>query len=142
VQTFCVLFSLVVSFQDSAAIASLRNDEAVLKTIRSHLENLKAENRPNARVDIAMKISDEVRLHPDVRLGAGLVSDVTALLTHESDAVRYWIAMALGQMGAQAQASIPALEQALRERPGKTGVKTSATAIRIALKRIHEAVKA
>jgi hypothetical protein len=136
--TFALLFVLAMA---SPAPEGPRDEEVVVKQIRSLVETLRKETGSFARYEISREIANEVGMHPDARFGAGLVAEVTDLLTHESDAVRYWIALALGQMRAQAKDSIPALERALLERPGKRGVKTSAVAIRVALQRIRDAMK-
>jgi HEAT repeat protein len=70
-------------------------------------------------------------------VGRKVVDDIAGFLLDSDDVVRYWAAAALGFLGAQAESAIPALERALREREGKKGSKSSASAIRLALERIR-----
>jgi HEAT repeat protein len=73
-------------------------------------------------------------------LGCGqctqIVSELVPFLRDDNDAVRYWVAMAIGNLGHCATNAVPALIQALGEKESSSDSKNSASAIRLALKRI------
>jgi hypothetical protein len=48
-------------------------------------------------------------------IDAGIIDQIANLLGDDDDAVRAWAAAALGDIGAPAKRTIPALERALRE---------------------------
>ncbi len=111
-------------------------DAEIVAELRSMIAALRIEEEPNKRAERAELLTKMVRDHREVSFGSSVVVDLAEVLRDESDRVRYWVALALSQMGPQARDALPALERALQERPGKRGVKTSATAIRIAIEKI------
>ncbi|WP_425601530.1 hypothetical protein [Dyella humicola] len=58
----------------------------------------------------------------------------------QDDAIRGWIAGALGQLGPRAKRAVPALVKALEDRPCENAPAVSASAIRLAIRRIGEPV--
>ena len=62
-----------------------------------------------------------------------LVDDLISLLDSPDDSVRYWIAIALGNLGPAAKAAVPKLEEMLPKADCISGTVTSASGIRYAL---------
>lgn len=86
---------------------------------------------------MAIKVAASVR-ESVADLDSKIAGELAQVLGDPQDDVRYWIAMALSYMGPKAVSAIPALEKALKERRGRDQGKTSASAIRLALKKIRE----
>jgi hypothetical protein len=61
------------------------------------------------------------------------VTDITSLLDSLDDSVRYWVAVALGNLGPAAKAAVPKLEEMLPKADCINGAITSASGIRYAL---------
>ena len=96
------------------------------------LTDRKAADRGHIAEDIA-KLASSTSGRTGVQAN---VPELIPFLKDEDDVVRYWIAMALGHIGAPAKDAVPALVVALGERVGDMGSKTSASGIRFALDRI------
>lgn len=64
------------------------------------------------------------------------VNGLVSLLDTSDDAVRFWVATAIGNLGPRAKAAIPALKKILPEADCLNGALTSAVAIRQALRRL------
>lgn len=64
------------------------------------------------------------------------VPELIPFLKDEDDVVRYWVAIALGHIGAPAKDAVPALIVALGERVDTVTSKSSESGIRFALDRI------
>ena len=105
--------------------------------VRQAIEALSHETEPIERADLARKLAALVR-ELAVDVDSSVAGELAHFLADPQDDVRYWVAMALGYMGPKAESAIPALERALEERKGRDQGKTSAAAIRIALKKIRE----
>lgn len=68
------------------------------------------------------------------------IDAMAGLMRDPNDSIRLAIAGALGQLGPRAKRAMPALVQALRERPCENAPATSAAVIRMAIQRIGEVV--
>jgi HEAT repeat protein len=107
------------------------------------IEQIKAERSTTVRTDVARRLcallQHQARSDLDA-LEARPVDDIAGLLGDRDDSVRYWAAMALGQIGPSANRAVPALERALKEIEPVPGVvvpaKSSESGIRFALRRI------
>lgn len=64
------------------------------------------------------------------------IDALARLMRDSDDSIRLWIADALGQLGPSASRAMPALVQALKERPCANAPATSAGAIRVAIQRM------
>lgn len=65
-----------------------------------------------------------------------IVEDLVSLLAIPNDAIRFWVAAALGHLGPRARKAIPALEALLPDVDCLMGSVTSASSIRIALEQM------
>ncbi|GAB2801458.1 hypothetical protein GCM10027021_26250 [Dyella kyungheensis] len=68
------------------------------------------------------------------------IDAMAGLMRDPNDSIRLAIAGALGQLGPRAKRAMPALVQALRERPCENAPATSAAVIRMAIQRIGQVV--
>jgi len=87
------------------------------------------------KIERAQELSRWVARHSS-DVSATDVDTLANLLSDEEDAVRLWIAGALGQLGDKAKSAAPQLQRAIQERPCANTPATSASAIRLALSRI------
>jgi HEAT repeat protein len=112
-----------------------------MSLIDGAIRALKEPGDRKRRVTQAETLSALVQRCPAAASGAGTVQELASLLGDPEDAVRFWVAGALGFIGPKAAAAIPALEKALDERKGAMGSLTSVEAIRVALERIRRSPK-
>jgi HEAT repeat protein len=104
--------------------------------VKMLIDRIKTEKISKDRIDHAERVADLVAKMAHERVEEQLVQNLVECLSDKEDAVRYWIAVALGHLGPQARAAIPALEDALKQVEGVHGSKTSASGIRLAIGRI------
>jgi HEAT repeat protein len=105
--------------------------------MRREIDDINRESSSIVRTEYAKKLSEFIKngtrgdiiTDRDIDILAGLMQD-------RDDSVRYWIAISLGFIGERAQRSVPALARALRDRACDHSSKTSASAIRLAFKRM------
>jgi len=96
-------------------------------------------NREGSSIDRtkhAQELSDLIKNDARDRIKDSDIDLLAGMMQDKDDSVRYWIATSLGFLGARAQRSAPALERALRDRACDHSSKTSASAIRLAFRRI------
>jgi hypothetical protein len=101
------------------------------------VEKIKNESSAKERGEEVERLASLVEKRAREAVPESVVADLTSLMSHRDDHVRYWTAMALGYLGPQAASSIPALENALKEVDNVHTSKTSASGIRVALARIR-----
>ncbi|MGH6751127.1 MAG: HEAT repeat domain-containing protein [Bradyrhizobium sp.] len=86
--------------------------------IEAKIEKIRAEPDPMARYQLASELPGLAKhastSDPD-RIDDGTIADIAQLLHSNDDAVRYWAALALGQLGPRATVAVPELETALEE---------------------------
>ncbi len=104
----------------------------------SSVERLKDETRAD-RVETAEAIAVEVRRLNRNEGTAGLARELWPFLRDDNDAVRYWIAHALSELGPDASEAVPHLLTALADRAEVYVSKDSSAGIVIALDRIEPA---
>lgn len=121
----------------AVAAAERVND---IESIVAQINGVKSES---TRAELARKLANSVRTTTDQDQIANVqTDDIASLLRDRNDAVRYWAALTLGQLGARATTEVPALETALREaeardKPSIVGPELSSVdAIRAALAKI------
>jgi HEAT repeat protein len=118
--------------ESSSAGGQTSEWDAVLTLV----ERIKAEPAVTPRTEKAQELAHVVKEREAKTAPKEVIQALAGLMADRDDSVRYWVAMALGYMGPQADDAIPALEKALREIEGSPASKTSESAIRLALKRI------
>lgn len=121
-------------------------DEAVVawaSEIEAKVERIKAEADPMARYQLASELPSLARqASQSNQITDKIVDNISSLLNAEDDAVRFWAALALGQLGPRATIAVPELERALKEAEARDRLSivgptlSSADGIRAALKRI------
>jgi HEAT repeat protein len=124
--------------------AAEKSDDAMAK-IEAMIEKIRAEHSPLVRVNVAEQLAVFLQ-HQDRSclntLDAKVIDDIASLLSDKDDAVRYWAALALGNIGAPAIRVVPSLEKALKDvepAPGSGVIGpdlSSASAIQGALQKI------
>jgi hypothetical protein len=128
---FCIVWGIFICFP-------AMGDDA---TSRIAIEVTKIRSEPGgmARTEVSRLLSEQIRLKElaasdsDIDLLADMLSD-------KDDSVRYWIAMALGNIGPRAQKAVPSLEKAYSQLECVHADKSSESAIRIALTKIGATV--
>ena len=125
----CVFWSTL-----SAASHDARGEQ--LDPMRREIDDINRESSSIVRTEYAKKLSEFIKNDTrgdiedrDIDILAGMMQD-------KDDSVRYWIAISLGFIGERAQRSVPSLTRALRDRACDHSSKTSASAIRLAFKRM------
>jgi hypothetical protein len=131
----CVLVTAEVRAADGAT--------ELTSKIELMIDHIKAERSSTVRTEVVQRLSAMLQ-HQDYSdvdiLEARPIDDIAGLLSDRDDSVRYWAAMALGQIGPPAGRAVPALERALREVEASTSAivaaKTSESGIRFAVRTI------
>jgi len=126
-----VALAFALAFQVFAAVAVQSATGAPVESI-AQLADRKAADRGHIAGEIARCASSTsgraVLLEH--------IPDLIPFLKDEEDVVRYWVAIALGHIGAPAIDAVPALIVALDERVDTEATKSSESGIRFALDRI------
>ena len=102
----------------------------------SHAAEMNREGSSIDRTKHAQELSDLIKNDARDRIKDSDIDLLAGMMQDKDDSVRYWIATSLGFIGARTQRSAPALERALRDRACDHSSKTSASAIRLAFRRI------
>ena len=132
------LVALAVLFTPGWSFARPADDWG---SVLALVEKIEAEPAVSPRTDEAQRLASAVRSKKGRAAPKNVIQSLADLMADRDDSVRYWVAGALGFLGPQAAAAIPALQTALKEVEGKRGDKTSESAIRLALKRINAPTK-
>lgn len=144
---FMFMFILVATTLSSRGFAEAA-PQSDLAEVQNNLERVRTERDNRLRYELAIALAEKIgRLKPE-DVPDRLIDDVASLLTSSDDAVRYWAALALAQLGPRAERAVPTLEAALRDRecegypnePRVVRSLTSADGIRTALRRISGSV--
>jgi HEAT repeat protein len=90
----------------------------------------------DARTEAAKRLATLTKKMGSNEATATLVSDITSLLDSPDDSVRYWVEIALGNLGPAAKTAAPKLQEMLPKAACLSGVITSASGIRYALIRM------
>ena len=102
------------------------------------MAKIRNEKTINSRTDAAEELATLThRINPR-KVDDTTLTEMISLLDTEEDSVRFWVAAALGHLGARAKPAVPRLLKLLPEVDCLQGSLTSAPAIRVALKRIGE----
>jgi len=112
-------------------------DHRAIEAIRA----VKKPNTPRERMARAREVDKLLMQNPSCG-SPDVVAELIKLLRDLNGGVRYWSAMALGDVGPTASAAIPALEEALNNEPKVPASQFPVTrGYLFALKRIREAAQ-
>lgn len=132
---FSRLFSLalcvVLSAMDGIDRASAGS--ALMEQIKETMAKARSDKTANARTEAAEHVASLTQKLSSKEVTEALVTDLTSLLDSPDDSVRFWVAMALGNLGPAAKAAVPKLEDILPKADCINGAITSASGIRYAL---------
>jgi hypothetical protein len=103
----------------------------------AQLRSGKHEVEPNANKDDAgAHLAHLIRRTQPDRIDDRTIADVESLLESRDDYIRFWAATSLGELGPRAKIAAPKLLELLPVVDCLDGAITSASAVRLALKRI------
>jgi len=132
---FPKLFSvaLCVVLSAGAGTARASGGPALMEQIKGTMAKVQSDKTVDARTEAAQHLASLTQKISSKEVTEALVADLTSLLDSPDDSVRYWVAMALGNLGPAAKAAVPKLEELLPKADCINGTITSASGIRYAL---------
>jgi HEAT repeat protein len=104
-----------------------------MEQIKGTMVKVQSDKTIDARTEAAEHLARLTKKISSKEVTEALVTDLTSLLDSPDDSVRYWVAMALGNLGPTAKAAVPKLEEILPKADCLNGAITSAGGIRHAL---------
>ncbi len=127
--------SVALCFVLSAGAGSARasGGPALVEQIKGTMVKVQSEKTIDARTESAEHLAHLTKKISSKEVTETLLTDLTSLLDSPDDSVRYWVAMALGNLGPAAKAAVPKLEEILPKADCLNGAITSAGGIRYAL---------
>jgi hypothetical protein len=128
-----VILILSVSAHSSFALASASQRQVV-----QAIQIFRSAKGPNEKVHAAEQVRNQVFATDTNSIDDRTLHAVASLLESDNDAVRYWIADALGHFSARAKFVVPKLRAILDERECMIAETSSVGIIRDALERIGE----
>jgi hypothetical protein len=131
--TVIVVFVLLMSRQ----IATASAPDSKQRIIRA-IELVRSAKGANAKVDAAQQLRNLVLATEADSIDDGTIHSVASLLDFNNEAIRYWIAEALGHFGARAKFAVPKLQAILSERECVVAETSSASMVRRTLENIGE----
>jgi hypothetical protein len=129
------LFSAALCFVLSAVpgIAQAGGGPALMKQVKETMAKVRSDKTVDARTEAAKNLAGLTQKISSQEVTEALVTDITSLLDSRDDSVRYWVATTLGNLGPDAKAAVPKLEEMLPKADCINGAITSASGIRYAL---------
>jgi HEAT repeat protein len=129
------LFSVALCIALSAVcgVAHASGGPALMTQIEETMAKVSSDKTVDARTGAAEHLANLTQRINRKDITAALVTDIASLLDSPDDSVRYWVAIALGNLGPAAKAAAPKLEKMLPEADCINGAITSASGIRYAL---------
>jgi hypothetical protein len=124
---FCLVLSTAIG------TAQAMGGPELMKQIKDTMAKVRSDKTVDARTDAAEHLASLTRKINSKEVSNVLVTDITSLLNSHDDSVRYWVAMALGNLGPAAKAAAPKLLEMLPKADCINGAITSASGIRYAL---------
>lgn len=125
--------ALCLATPATTGIAQGTEGPASIKQIEDTLAKVRSYKTVDARTEAAEHLASLTHQISGKEVTDALVADIISLLDSPDDSVRYWVAIALGNLGPVAKAAIPKLEQMLPKADCINGTVTSASGIRYAL---------
>jgi hypothetical protein len=120
----------------TSAIAGERGGPALILQINETMAQVRSGKTVDARRDAAEHLARLAQGVGDKEVTQSLVTDITSLLDVPDDSVRFYVAVALGNLGPTAKSAAPKLKRMLYKADCDSGVITLADGIRYALKRM------
>lgn len=124
---FCLVLSTTIG------TAQAMGGPELMKQIKDTMAKVRSDKTVDARTDAAEHLASLTRKISSKEVSNAVVTDITSLLNSPDDSVRYWVAMALGNLGPAAKAAAPKLLEMLPKADCINGAITSASGIRYAL---------
>jgi hypothetical protein len=136
---FSVIFTVIVVFAllMSGQIATARVPNSEQRIVRA-IERVRSAKGANAKVDAAQQLRNLVLATDAASIDDGTIHSVASLLDFNNEAIRYWIAGALGHFGTRARFAAPRLRAILAERECVVAETSSVSMVRDTLERIGE----
>jgi HEAT repeat protein len=125
-----LLAAMLLSSVNAEAQSSLRQQVSETITV------VRTAKSPTERTMAAMHLCEITHGDASRQVDDESLLRIIALLNTNNDAVRYWVALCLGNFGPRAKPATPKLLEILNHIDGANAGKTSAPAICVALKRI------
>lgn len=116
-----------------AGIAQASGGPSLMKQIKETMAKIQSDKTVDTRTEAAQHLASLTQEISSKEVTDALVADITSLLDSPDDSVRYWVAMALGNLGPSAKAAVPKLQEMLPKADCINGAITSASGIRYAL---------
>jgi HEAT repeat protein len=107
-----------------------------MEQIKATMAKVRSDKTVDARTEAAEHLASLTQKISSKEITDALVINLTSLLDSPDDSVRYWVAIALGNLGSAAKSAAPKLEEMLPKAACLSGVITSASGIRYALIRM------
>jgi HEAT repeat protein len=104
-----------------------------MNQITETMAKVRSDKTVDSRTEAAEHLANLAQKMSSKDVTETLVTEITSLLDSPDDSVRYWVAMALGNLGPAAKAAAPKLEEMLPKAECTNGAITSASGIRYAL---------
>ncbi|HKM49509.1 MAG TPA: HEAT repeat domain-containing protein [Terriglobales bacterium] len=104
-----------------------------MKQINETIAKVLSDETIDGRTEAAERLASLTKKIKSTEVTEALVTNITSLLNSPDDSVRYWVAMALGNLGPAAKAAVPKLMEMLPKADCINGTITSASGIRYAL---------
>lgn len=127
-----LLLSLIVALLPIPGTAQVPKGPALLEQLMNTMAAVQSGKTADVRTDAAEHLASLTKKINKKEITESLVSESTSLLDSPDDSVRYWVAIALGNIGPAAKAAVPKLEKLLPEADCLNGAITSASGIRYA----------
>jgi hypothetical protein len=113
--------------------------ETQLKTqLLEEIAKVRNGETSRSRTEAAERLAMLTRGINPRRVDDATLAEMVSLLDSKEDSVRAWVAGSLGNLGRRAKVAVPKLLELLPEADCLRGTLTSASAIRVALKRMGE----
>ncbi|MES1971426.1 MAG: hypothetical protein V4472_03145 [Pseudomonadota bacterium] len=105
----------------------------VVSNITKDISQVKFGRNIYVRTGASKKLAIDAIFFKNKKINEKLFGEVVSLLDFPDDSVRYWVARAIGNLGASGRPAVPRLKKLLSEVDCLPGSKTSASGIRFAL---------
>jgi hypothetical protein len=130
-QPFKLVLCVLLSATTGIALAS--KGPTLTEKLRETVAKVRSNKTVDARTKSAEHAASLTQRISGKEVTETLVTDLASLLDSPDDSVRFWIAIALGNIGPAAKSAVPKLEKMLPEADCINGAITSASGIRYAL---------
>ena len=117
----------------AAGVAQAGGEPASIDQIKDNIAKARSDKSLVARTEAAENLATLTKRISSKEVTGKLVTDLIYLLDSPDDSVRYWVAIALGNLGPRAKAAVPKLQEMLPRVDCINGAVTSADGIRYAL---------